>query len=110
MEEQKPYLDPGLSLQQLAQYLNIREKELSELLNTGLQTSFYAYINAYRLETVKAMLLDPQKQHLTNFAIAQEAGFSSRSTFFNLFKKHVGMTPGAYKNAHNTRQSDKASS
>lgn len=110
MEERKPYLDPGLSLQQLAQHLDIKEKDLSELLNSGLDTSFYAYINTFRLEAVKTMLLDPQKQHLTNFAIAQEAGFSSRSTFFNLFKKHVGMTPGAFKSAHKVGRADKPAS
>lgn len=99
MQEQQPYLDAALSLQQLAKYMDMKEKDLSELLNTGLQSSFYAYVNQYRLEAVKAMLIDPQKQHLTNYAIAQEAGFSSRSTFFKLFKAHTGMTPGAYKNA-----------
>jgi len=46
------------------------------------------------------MLLDPDDQQFTNFAIAQQAGFSSKSTFFHLFKKHTGMTLGAYKKKH----------
>lgn len=100
MEEEKPYLNPDLNLQLLADQLGIREKELSELLNAGLDTSFYAFVNTYRLQEVRTLLLDPEKQHLTNLAIAQEAGFSSRSTFFNLFKKHFGTTPGAFKKAH----------
>lgn len=100
MQEDKPYLDPDLNLQGLAELLGIKEKELSELLNTGLKTNFYQFVNQYRLEEVKKLLLDPEKQHLTNLAIAQEAGFSSRSTFFNLFKKHFGTTPGAFKKAH----------
>ncbi|MCB0376581.1 MAG: AraC family transcriptional regulator, partial [Sinomicrobium sp.] len=97
MENQRPYLNPDLTLHELAALLELKEKDLSELLNAGLKTSFYHYINGYRLEAVKKMLLDQEKQHLTNFAIAQEAGFSSRSSFFNLFKKEMGMTPGAFK-------------
>ncbi|WP_170110248.1 helix-turn-helix domain-containing protein [Flavilitoribacter nigricans] len=100
MEEEKPYLNPDLNLQGLADLLGMKEKDLSELLNTGLETSFYAYINTYRLEEVRNLLLDPEKQHLTNLAIAEEAGFSSRSTFFSLFKKRFGMTPGAFKKSH----------
>lgn len=100
MQDQKPYLDPELNLQGLADLLDIKEKELSELLNTGLDTNFYQFVNQYRLEAVKALLLDPDKQHLTNMAIAEEAGFASRSSFFSLFKKHVGTTPGAFKKIH----------
>lgn len=100
MQQEKPYLDPDLSLQSLSDLLGIKEKELSELLNSGLKTNFYQFVNQYRLEEVKKLLLDPEKQHLTNLAIAQEAGFSSRSTFFNLFKKHFGTTPGAFKKTH----------
>ena len=100
MENEKPYLNPDLSLQILADSISIKEKELSELLNAGFGSSFYAYINAYRLQEVKQMLLDPQNQQFTNFAVAQKAGFSSKSTFFNLFKKDMGMTPGAFKKQH----------
>lgn len=99
MQNEQPYLRSDLSLQLLADLMDIKEKELSELLNAGFGSSFYAYINAYRIKEVKKMLLDPKNQHYTNFAIAQKAGFSSKSTFFHLFKKHVGMTPGAFKKA-----------
>lgn len=97
MQTEKPYLQPDLNLQMLASKMDIKEKELSALLNNGFGCSFYAFINQYRLEEVKKMLLDPQNQHFTNFAIAQQAGFSSKSTFFDLFKKQMGMTPGAFK-------------
>ncbi len=97
MQTHKPYLDPDLSLQALAQLIGIKEKDLSEVLNIGFSQSFHDYINRYRIETVKRLLLAPEKQHLTNFALAQEAGFNSRSAFFGLFKKYVGMTPGEFK-------------
>ncbi len=100
MEESKPYLDSGLTLTSLAKQVELKEKELSELINVGFSTNFYNYINRYRIDEVKEFLKDPNKQHLTNFGMAQEAGFSSKSTFFSLFKKWVGMTPGAFKNKH----------
>ncbi len=97
MQTRKPYLNPDLSLQTLAQMIGIKEKDLSEVLNIGFSKSFHDYVNQYRIEEVKKMLLDPGKRHLTNFALAQEAGFNSKSAFFGLFKKHVGMTPGEFK-------------
>lgn len=100
MQQEKPYLDPSLNLPSLAQSVAVKEKELSELLHSGFGSSFYAYVNQYRIEEVKKMLLDPDNQQFTNFAVAQQAGFSSKSTFFHLFKKHTGMTPGAYKKKH----------
>lgn len=97
MADEKPYLNPDLSLPLLSNQLGIKEKELSELLQKGFDSSFYAFINQYRLSEVKEMLRNPENDRYTNFALAQQAGFSSKSTFFHLFKKHVGMTPGAYK-------------
>ena len=97
MLTEKPYLNPDLNLQTLAQSIGVKEKDLSEVLNLGFSKSFYEYINSYRIEEVKKMLIDTDKKHLTNFAIAQEAGFNSKSAFFGLFKKHVGMTPGEFK-------------
>ena len=97
MQTRKPYLNPDLSLQTLAQMIGIKEKDLSEVLNIGFSKSFHDYVNQYRIEEVKKMLLDPDKLHLTNFALAQEAGFNSKSAFLGLFKKHVGMTPGEFK-------------
>lgn len=97
MRTQKPYLNPALSLQLLAQTVGLKEKDLSEVLNTGFSKSFHEYVNTYRIEEVKRLLLNPEKQYLTNFAMAQEAGFRSRSAFFGLFKKYVGLTPGEFK-------------
>ncbi len=97
MASQRPYRNPDLTLQMLAQSVGLKEKDLSEVLNNGCGKSFYDFVNFYRIEEVKTALLDADKQHLTNFAIAQESGFNSKSAFFGLFKKHVGTTPGEFK-------------
>ena len=97
MVQQKPCLQPDLSLPMLAQFVGIKDKDLSEVLNVGFAKSFHDFLHFYRIEAVKKLLLNPDKQHLTNFALAQEAGFHSKSAFFGLFKKYVGMTPGEFK-------------
>ncbi|MFN0016587.1 MAG: helix-turn-helix domain-containing protein [Saprospiraceae bacterium] len=97
MQDQKPFFDPELSLQKLAQTVGLKEKDLSEVLNIGCGKSFHDFVNYYRVEEVKRLLLNPEKQHLTNFALAQEAGFNSKSAFFGLFRKFAGTTPGKFK-------------
>ncbi len=100
MKEEKPYLNPGLNLSELSRFLNINPKDLSVVINEGLGRNFYDFINEYRLEEVKAQLVNPENSNLTNEAIAYEAGFNSKSTFNALFKKHVKMTPKDFKRSH----------
>jgi len=93
MRFKKPYLDPNLSLNKLAEFLEINPKDLSIILNAGFQQNFYDFINEYRIEEVKQQLLNPQNSHLTIVGIASQAGFNSKSSFNALFKKHMKMTP-----------------
>jgi len=97
MENEKPYVDSGLTLTQLAGRLNISPHNLSEVINTQLQQTFFDFINHYRVEQVKTDLADSQKQHYTFLALALEAGFNSKSSFNAIFKKHTGMTPSEYQ-------------
>ncbi len=97
MESKKPFTDPNLTLRKLAEHLEMKPKQLSGLINASFQKNFYAYVNEYRLEEVKQLLIDKDMGHLTIVAIAEKAGFNSKSTFNSLFKKEVGMTPKEYK-------------
>lgn len=97
MEEQRPYLDSELSLPQLAELISITPHHLSEVLNARLQQTFFDFINHYRIEQVKKDLVDPRKQSMKILALAFEAGFSSKTAFNTLFKKHTGLTPSQYR-------------
>lgn len=97
MEKEKPYVDSGLTLTQLAGRLEISPHNLSEVINTQLQQTFFDFINNYRVEQVKTDLADPQKQQYTFLALALEAGFNSKSSFNSIFKKHTGVTPSEYR-------------
>ncbi len=100
METESPYLHPELSLNSMALKLNISPHQLSQLLNTVLSINFYDYINSYRIEAAKKLLLSCNSQQKTILEIIYEVGFSSKSVFNNAFKKHTGVTPTEFRN-HN---------
>ncbi len=100
MHSDKPHLNPSLTLSKLADQLLIKPKDLTVVLNSGLNKNFYDFINEYRVQTAKEKLLDPQNDYLTILAIAYDSGFNSKSSFNAVFKKHVKMTPKEFKKRH----------
>ncbi len=96
MTDQKPYLDPDLSLRSLADQLSIPANYLSQLLNEGFDQNFSEYVNTYRLHAFKAKVVDPKNHHLTILALAYESGFNSKTVFNTFFKKSMGVTPKVY--------------
>lgn len=98
MQEQKPYLDPELTLESLAAMVEVHPKVLSQILNTGMEQSFYDFVNSCRIEEAKKMLSDTQYAHLSILGIALECGFNSKPTFNRAFKKFAHMSPSEFKN------------
>lgn len=97
MENEKAYLNEGLTLGDLSRQVNLSDKKLSELLNRHFQTTFYDFVNSYRLEAVKSKMADRHFEHLTLLGIAFESGFQSKTSFNRIFKQKVGMSPSAFK-------------
>lgn len=91
--EEKPYLNPRISLNEVSLLLEISINQLSQVINEKTGLNFNDYINKYRINEAKMILLSPQYQKLTIEAIAKMAGFNSKSAFYAAFKKHSGMTP-----------------
>lgn len=96
MIEMKPYLDPYLTLRDLAEKLGIPANHLSQLLNKGFDQNFSEFVNQYRLEHFKKEAQKTEKQNFTLLAIAFESGFNSKSVFNSFFKKSTGTTPSKY--------------
>lgn len=96
MENEQPYLQPKISLNELASSLNLSPHHLSQLLNEQLQQSFFEFINQYRVDAFKQALLHPPNRHLTLLAIAEDCGFNSKSSFNRIFKEMTGKTPSQY--------------
>ena len=95
VEKYQPHLDGGVTLPQLAQLIDCSSNQLSQLINDELGVSFFDFINGYRIERAKHLLLnDPKMPILT---VAMEAGFNSKSAFYTAFKKELGITPSQYR-------------
>ncbi|UOG73592.1 AraC family transcriptional regulator [Hymenobacter tibetensis] len=103
MHLEKMYLEAELGLPDLAKRMKLSSHELSYLLNEGLGKNFFQFINEYRVEEAKRLLLSDQHRHLNMLGIAYEAGFSSKTTFNTTFKKVVGQSPSQFVQAHTTQ-------
>jgi AraC-like DNA-binding protein len=97
MNSEKPYLDGDLTLQKLAKALAISPHHLSQTINEQLNQNFFDFINTYRIEEAKRMLLDPAKKHYSILTVSEEVGFNSKSAFSTAFKKQVNMTPSEFR-------------
>jgi AraC-like DNA-binding protein len=97
MSEERPYLNPELTLGELSAQINLAKHELTELLNMHIGKNFFSFVNEFRLKAVIRRLANPDYDHLTIIAIANDCGFNSKSTFNSLFKQFAGHTPSDYK-------------
>lgn len=92
----KPYLNPNLSLKEIAESLSVSYQQLSQTINEKTDQSFNDFINGYRVEEVKNLLTCQTNKNLTIEAIAEKAGFGSKSQFYSAFKQKTGLTPKAF--------------
>lgn len=97
MQLDKVYRNPELSLSSTAEMLGISACYLSSMVNAIIKRSFIDYINGYRVADVKRNLHSEEFEHYTILSVGLEAGFNSKSTFYNAFKKHTGRTPSQYR-------------
>ncbi|WP_316634151.1 helix-turn-helix transcriptional regulator [uncultured Flavobacterium sp.] len=99
MTEKQPYLDPSLTIQELANQFNVPVRDLSILINHHMNQHFFDFVNEYRIQKAMNILKDQSKNQLTVLEILYEVGFNSKSSFNTSFKKHTNLTPTAYRNA-----------
>ena len=98
--EQRIFLEPGVSINSVAQKLAISPRVLSQVINENEQQNFYEFVNHYRIESAKALLSDPKKVNQKIATIAFDAGFGTVTSLNVAFKKKTGMTPSEYRKRH----------
>lgn len=99
MAEKEPFLDPSLTIQDLANQIDIPVRDLSVLINHKMKQHFFDFVNEYRIQKAMSILKDQSKSQLTVLEILYEVGFNSKSSFNTSFKKYTNLTPTAYRNA-----------
>ena len=99
MAEREPFLDPSLTIQELANQIDIPVRDLSVLINHHMDQHFFDFVNEYRIQKAMGILKDQSRSQLTVLEILYEVGFNSKSSFNTSFKKRTNLTPTAYRNA-----------
>jgi len=96
MENERLFLDNELSLPELAGKMGVSSHDLSYLLNEGFGVNFFQFINTYRVNEAKQLMLSEKHRHLNMLGIAYNSGFNSKTTFNTAFKKEIGLSPSQY--------------
>tara|TARA_R110002126_G_scaffold116988_4_gene256712 strand:- start:5515 stop:6690 length:1176 start_codon:yes stop_codon:yes gene_type:complete len=102
--QNKPYLNHLLTLDNLASQLEMGSRSLSSIINRHFGKNFFEFINHYRIEESKRLLLLEENKTVTMLDIMDKAGFNSKATFNTFFKKLVGITPTQFRKEHWERQ------
>ncbi len=97
------YRDPNVSLNAISSQIDIPTNYVSQVVNTKFGFGVNDLVNKYRIEEVKERLFDEKYRHYSIVAIAMDSGFRNKASFYNAFKKHVGMTPTEFKNSDNRK-------
>jgi len=96
MQEQEAFLKPGYTIREMAEDTGITLHHLSAVINRHYGYHFNDYINQWRINHLKQRLDKKEWKQKTLEALAQESGFTNRTSFISAFKKHCGTTPSNY--------------
>ncbi|HAQ21865.1 MAG TPA: AraC family transcriptional regulator [Prolixibacteraceae bacterium] len=97
IDSSKSYLNPNLTLSQLAAEIGISSHLLSQVINEQFNLNFFDFVNQYRVEEFKQRIVNPNYENYSLLGIAFDCGFNSKSAFNRIFKKVTSLTPSQYK-------------
>ena len=95
LQDNKWYLDPNLKVQTLARRVGMPVADLSALINGVTGMNFNGFINQYRIDHAKKLLLADTNKSVLN--VAYESGYNSKSAFYKHFTAATSMTPVQYR-------------
>ncbi len=97
VEDERLFLQPELTLNDIALKLKSNRTYVSHIINTSFQCTFYEFINRKRIDYAKELIT--QKPGLSQEQMAEQSGFASTSTFSRVFKKQTGSTFSEWRKA-----------
>lgn len=96
METSRDIYNIGFSINDLSALVNINPKFVSKAINVCYGNNFNQLLNEYRIREVTKLMREVDIDNYTIEGLAMSAGFKSRTSFANLFKKITGLTPTEY--------------
>lgn len=93
-EEQKVFLNPNLKLADIASMMGSNRTYISRFFNDEMGTSFFGYVNKYRVNYAKRLLAESDDKL---DVIAEKSGFNSRQSFHRVFSSMEGITPERFR-------------
>ena len=96
MYSKEVYTDEHLTLEKMASQAAINSHQLSEFINEYYHKNFATFINEFRIDKAKELLIN-NPAHII-LAVAYDVGFNSKSVFNKAFREITGLTPSQFKN------------
>ncbi len=97
LDRERPFLNAALTAEELAGAVGISSRQLSTLLNREAGCSFYEFLQRYRVAEAKRLLRSPDERRTSVEAIGLMAGFRSRTTFYEAFRRDTGASPAKFR-------------
>lgn len=97
IHEDKLFLESNINLERFAEQIGLKPRDISAILKMHYQSNFFEFINRYRVEEAKRLLIAPEFKDETILEIIYKSGFNSPSAFHRFFKRMVGITPTEYR-------------
>ena len=104
MQDKKPFLDGNLTIQKLSKEVGIYSHYITQVINEKLNKNFYSYINGFRINEAKNLIINDKNKEKTFLTIAYDSGFNSKSVFYRIFKENSEMTPSQFRKLHNKQK------
>jgi AraC-like DNA-binding protein len=95
-KKEKPWLQPDLSIWEVANHIGTNRTYISHIINEKFNHNFNSFVNKYRIDKAKKLLIKNKKTPITE--ISDLSGFGSVNTFIRIFKKEENQTPSNYRN------------
>ena len=91
------FLESSISLKTVSEKLSTSSREISQAINENVQQNFYEFVNQFRIEKAKDLLVDLNYKNEKIATVAYDSGFGTVTAFNVAFKKNTGITPSAYR-------------
>jgi AraC-like DNA-binding protein len=103
-EEKEYYRKTDLRITDVSAVLGTNRSYISSIVNVDYDSTFSDFVNKYRVEYAKKLLLD-KRNHVLDY-VAEESGFASVNSLLRAFKKETSLTPGQFRTSGKNKVED----